>query len=252
MNQTVSDTIINANLPQHVAIIMDGNGRWAKKQGLERTFGHQSAMKSVRSAIETCGDLGIPYLTLFAFSTENWKRPKLEVNFLMKLLASTLKSEIKELHQKGIKLHVIGEFDELPTQVMKSLKSSIELTKDNTKANLIIALNYGSQAEILRATQSLAEEVKDGKISITDIDEKLFEQKLYTKDIPKVDLLIRTSGEQRISNFLLWQIAYAELYFTDVLWPDFRKEHFMEALTEYTQRERRYGKTGDQIKNKKK
>lgn len=251
MSQVDSDKIIKANLPQHVAIIMDGNGRWAKKQGLERTFGHQSAMKSVRSAIETCGDLGIPYLTLFAFSTENWKRPKIEVNFLMKLLANTIRTEIEELHQKGIKLHVIGEFDELPSQVIQSLKTSIELTKENTKANLVIALNYGSQAEILRATKKLAEEVKAGKIEIADIDEKLFEQNLYTQNIPKVDLLIRTSGEQRISNFLLWQIAYAELYFTDVLWPDFRKEHFLEALTAYTQRERRYGKTGDQIKKKK-
>jgi undecaprenyl diphosphate synthase len=248
MSQSITDTINKTNLPQHVAIIMDGNGRWAKKQGFERTFGHQSAIKAVRSAIETCGDLSIPYLTLFAFSTENWNRPKLEVNFLMKLLTQTVQSEINELHTKGIRLKVIGELDNLPSSVQQPLKNAIKLTEANSRATLVIALNYGSQNEILQATRRIAEEVKKGMLEVSQINEKLFEQYLYTHDMPNVDLMIRTSGEQRISNFLLWQIAYAELYFTDVLWPDFRREHFLEAIKTYSQRERRYGKTGEQIK----
>ena len=248
MNQSTKDSIHPTNLPKHVAIIMDGNGRWAKKQGFERTFGHQSAIKAVRSAIETCGDLGIPYLTLFAFSTENWNRPKMEVNFLMKLLTQTIQSEIKELHEKGIRLLVIGDLENLPSGVKGPLYDAIELTKQNERANLVIALNYGAQAEILQATKKIAEDVKAGKLNPSQIDNQIFEKYLYTHSIPPVDLLIRTSGEQRISNFLLWQIAYAELYFTEVLWPDFRKEHFMEAIQSYTNRERRYGKTGEQVK----
>lgn len=248
MNQSTKDSIHPTNLPKHVAIIMDGNGRWAKKQGFERTFGHQSAIKAVRSAIETCGDLGIPYLTLFAFSTENWNRPKMEVNFLMKLLTQTIQSEIKELHEKGIRLLVIGDLENLPSGVKGPLYDAIELTKQNERANLVIALNYGAQAEILQATKKIAEDVKAGKLNPSQIDNQTFEKYLYTHSMPPVDLLIRTSGEQRISNFLLWQIAYAELYFTEVLWPDFRKEHFMEAIQSYTNRERRYGKTGEQVK----
>lgn len=248
MNQSTKDSIHPTNLPKHVAIIMDGNGRWAKKQGFERTFGHQSAIKAVRSAIETCGDLGIPYLTLFAFSTENWNRPKMEVNFLMKLLTQTIQNEIKELHEKGIRLLVIGDLENLPSGVKGPLYDAIELTKQNERANLVIALNYGAQAEILQATKKIAEDVKAGKLNPSQIDNQTFEKYLYTHSIPPVDLLIRTSGEQRISNFLLWQIAYAELYFTEVLWPDFRKEHFMEAIQSYTNRERRYGKTGEQVK----
>lgn len=248
MNQSTKDSIHPTNLPKHVAIIMDGNGRWAKKQGFERTFGHQSAIKAVRSAIETCGDFGIPYLTLFAFSTENWNRPKMEVNFLMKLLTQTIQSEIKELHEKGIRLLVIGDLENLPSGVKGPLYDAIELTKQNERANLVIALNYGAQAEILQATKKIAEDVKAGKLNPSQIDNQTFEKYLYTHSIPPVDLLIRTSGEQRISNFLLWQIAYAELYFTEVLWPDFRKEHFMEAIQSYTNRERRYGKTGEQVK----
>lgn len=243
-----STNIIKENLPQHVAIIMDGNGRWAKKQGFDRTFGHQNAIKAVRSAIETCGDLDIPYLTLFAFSTENWNRPKIEVNFLMRLLSQTVASEIKELHEKGIRLLVIGEVDSLPSQVKKQLKKAIELTQSNSKATLVIALNYGSQDEIIRATQKIAAKVKVGELSENKIDKQVFESNLYTNNIPNVDLLIRTSGEQRISNFLLWQIAYAELYFTDVLWPDFKREDLLAAVESYVKRERRYGKTGEQIK----
>ncbi|MGB6084256.1 isoprenyl transferase [Moheibacter sp.] len=247
MNQP-RDTAHPYNLPQHVAIIMDGNGRWAKKQGFDRSFGHQNAIKSVRAAIETCGDMGIPYLSLFAFSSENWKRPKLEVSFLMKLLAKTIEAEIQELHDKGIRLLVIGETDALPEYATKPLQHAIDLTKDNTKATLVIALNYGSQNEILHASREIAKKVKSGELNPEEIDQQIFEENLYTQNIPNVDLLIRTSGEYRISNFLLWQIAYAELYFTDVLWPDFRKEHFMEALEDYSKRERRYGKTGEQIK----
>lgn len=248
MSQLVTDIFPKDKLPKHVAIIMDGNGRWAKKHGRERTIGHQEGVKSVREAIEACGDLGIPYLTLFAFSTENWRRPKLEVSFLMKLLDRTIKNEIQELHEKGIKLSLIGKVKDLPKAVQKSLNHAVELTKDNKKANLIIALNYGSKAEIIDATRNIAEAYKRGEIELDQIEEKLFEQNLYTKDLPEVDLLIRTSGEQRISNFLLWQIAYAELYFSEVLWPDFRKENFLDAIRTYTNRERRYGKTGEQIK----
>lgn len=240
--------IDKSNLPQHVAIIMDGNGRWARKQGLDRTFGHRNAVESVRAAIEVCGDLDIPYLTLFAFSTENWKRPKTEVSFLMKLLSSTIKSEIDELDRKGIRLLIIGQNDKLPPAVLKQLQKAIDRTKDNKKATLIIALNYGSKDEIVNAAKKIAEDVKSGNIEISDIDQDLFEQNLYTGDIPNVDLLIRTSGEYRISNFLLWQIAYAELYFTKTLWPDFRQEDFLKAIREYSSRERRYGKTGEQIK----
>lgn len=248
MNQTSTDTIDSHNLPQHVAIIMDGNGRWAKKQGLDRTFGHQNAIKSVRSAIESCGDLGIPYLTLFAFSTENWNRPKPEVSFLMKLLSKTIATEIRELHEKGIRLLVIGEMDPMPDYVKTPLQKAIDLTKDNQKATLTIALNYGSQAEILRATKKIAQKVQQGELDPQAIDFPIFEENLYTNNLPQVDLLIRTSGEFRISNFLLWQIAYAELYFTDVLWPDFREEHFLDAVSNFSKRERRFGKTGEQIK----
>lgn len=248
MNQSPTAKIDKSNLPQHVAIIMDGNGRWARKQGLDRTFGHRNAVESVRAAIEVCGDLDIPYLTLFAFSTENWKRPKTEVSFLMKLLSSTIKSEIDELDRKGIRLLIIGQNDKLPPAVLKQLQKAIDRTKDNKKATLIIALNYGSKDEIVNAAKKIAEDVKSGNIEISDIDQDLFEQNLYTGDIPNVDLLIRTSGEYRISNFLLWQIAYAELYFTKTLWPDFRQENFLKAIREYSSRERRYGKTGEQIK----
>jgi len=248
MIQSPTAKIDKSNLPQHVAIIMDGNGRWARKQGLDRTFGHRNAVESVRAAIEVCGDLDIPYLTLFAFSTENWKRPKTEVSFLMKLLSSTIKSEIDELDRKGIRLLIIGQTDKLPAAVLKPLQKAIERTKENKKATLIIALNYGSKDEIVNAARKIAEDVKTGKIEISDIDSELFEKKLYTGDIPNVDLLIRTSGEYRVSNFLLWQIAYAELYFTQTLWPDFRQEDFLKAIREYSLRERRYGKTGEQIK----
>jgi len=248
MNKPLADHINKSNLPRHVAIIMDGNGRWAKKQGLKRTLGHQNAAKAVRAAIQACGDLGIPYLTLFAFSTENWTRPETEVSFLMTLLSRTIQSEVAELHEKGIRLMAIGETHDLPKKVLRQLEKAIELTQHNTKATLTLALSYGSKNEILRAVKSITEEVKSGKLDSSEINESLFEQHLYTRYMPNVDLLIRTSGEHRISNFLLWQIAYAELYFTEVLWPDFREEDIYKAVQSYSKRERRYGKTGEQIK----
>lgn len=248
MDKFLLDNINPSSIPQHVAIIMDGNGRWAKKQGLERTFGHKSAVKAVRSVIEGCGDLDIPYLTLFAFSSENWNRPAMEVSFLMSLLSQSIQSELEELHSKNIKINLIGDFESLPKKVWKELQHALEVTKHNTKATLTLALSYGSKNEILHAIKSIANEVKAGTLNPSEINESLFEDYLYTKGLPNVDLLIRTSGEYRISNFLLWQIAYAELYFTNVLWPDFRKEDLFEAVKDYVQRERRYGKTGEQLK----
>lgn len=248
MDKFLLDNIPSSSIPEHVAIIMDGNGRWAKKQGLDRTFGHKNAVTAVKSAIEACGDLGISYLTLYAFSTENWNRPAIEVSFLMNLLSQSIQNELDELHSKDIKLNLIGDFESLPKKVWRELQHALEVTKDNKKATLTLALSYGSKNEILHAVKSIANEAKTGVLNPSDINESLFEQHLYTKDIPNVDLLIRTSGEYRISNFLLWQIAYAELYFTDVLWPDFRKENLFEAVRDYAQRERRYGKTGEQLK----
>lgn len=237
-----------SKLPQHVAIIMDGNGRWAKKQGFDRTFGHQNAINAVKSSIEACKDLGIQYLTLFAFSSENWNRPESEINFLMKLLSRTIKSELEELNKNEIKLNIIGERENLPGKVRKQLEQAIDQTQDNKKATLTLALSYGSKDEILHAVKNIARDVKSGKLEVSEIDEQIMNQNLYTADLPAVDLLIRTSGEHRISNFLLWQIAYAELFFTDTLWPDFSKEDFFQAVESYAKRERRYGKTGEQLK----
>ncbi|QCE43523.1 isoprenyl transferase [Psychroserpens sp. NJDZ02] len=235
------------NLPKHIAIIMDGNGRWAKKQGMLRAFGHENGTKSVRETVEACAELGIKHLTLYAFSTENWKRPKLEVDTLMKLLVSSLKKEIKTLLDNKIKLKAIGNLESLPKKVYKELQEVIELTKDNTHMDLTLALSYGSREELLHAVKEISIKVKNNIISAENIDESVFNAHLYTQSLPDVDLLIRTSGEQRISNFLLWQIAYAELYFTPVLWPDFTKKHLNEAITEYQKRERRFGKTSEQL-----
>ena len=249
MEISLLDQINKEKLPNHVAIIMDGNGRWAKKNGKERTFGHRSALGAVRSSIETCRRLGIGYLTLYAFSTENWNRPKLEVNLLMTLLSSAIKDEIKELHKNGIRLNVIGDMDKLPKKANKDLSQAMELTKNNTGCVLTLALSYGSKDELLSAIKSIAKKYKDGEISDDDFNEELVHQNLYTHDLPMVDLMIRTSGETRISNFLLWQIAYSELYFTDVLWPDFNEEEFYKAILNYQNRERRFGKISEQITN---
>lgn len=238
------------NLPKHVAIIMDGNGRWAKSQNKERTFGHKNAIKAVREAISACNEVSIPYLTLYTFSTENWNRPTEEVDTLMNLLSSTLLQEAEEIFSKGIRIRAIGDLEALPEDVRNRLYNIMELTKNNTKGNLTLALSYGSQKEILNAVKELCKKVKNGDIDENDINEHLFEQHLYTKEIPPVDLLIRTSGEVRVSNFLLWQIAYAEMQFINVLWPDFTKETFFQCILDYQTKERRFGKISEQLENK--
>jgi|TARA_R110002020_G_scaffold475485_1_gene710579 undecaprenyl diphosphate synthase len=243
----IQDQIQKQHLPKHVAIIMDGNGRWAKQKGMLRAFGHENGTKSVRQTVEACAELGIKHLTLYAFSTENWNRPKLEVDTLMKLLVSSLKKEIKTLLDNNIKLKAIGNLKSLPKKVYKELHEVMDLTKDNTHMDLTLALSYGSREELLNAVKEISTKVKNNIISTENIDESVFNAHLYTQTLPDVDLLIRTSGEQRISNFLLWQIAYAELYFTPVLWPDFTKQHLCEAIIEYQKRERRFGKTSEQI-----
>ena len=234
-------------LPKHIAIIMDGNGRWAKKQGLLRAAGHEKGTKAVRDVVEGCSEIGVENLTLYAFSTENWKRPKLEVDTLMKLLVSSLKKEIKTLQDNNIRLNAIGVISTLPSKAQKELAEVIEKTKNNTRMTLTLALSYGSREEIVHAVTQISEKVKKGEISSKEIDESVINKHLYTHNLPEVDLVIRTSGEQRISNFLLWQMAYAELYFTEILWPDYRKENLFEAIYNYQNRERRFGKTSEQL-----
>ncbi len=242
------ESINKDNLPKHLAIIMDGNGRWAKQKGLLRTLGHESGTKSVKSTVETCAKLGIENLTLYAFSTENWNRPKLEVDTLMKLLVRSLKKELKTLQKNNIQLNSIGNLSKLPESILKELNDVIDKTKDNTRMTLTLALSYGSREELLNVVKNISYKVKNNIISIDTIDESIINQHLYTHNLPDVDLLIRTSGEHRISNFMLWQIAYAELFFTDVLWPDFTDENLYEAIISYQKRERRFGKTSEQIK----
>ena len=236
------------NLPKHLAIIMDGNGRWAKKQGFLRTFGHENGTKSVKTTIEECARLGIENLTLYAFSSENWNRPKLEVDTLMNLLINSLKKELKTLQDNNIKLNFIGEMQKLPSTAQKELLHVIQNTEKNSRMILTLALSYSSRDEIINAVKIISNKVKNNIISIEALDESIINEHLYTHLLPDVDLLIRTSGEHRISNFLLWQIAYAELYFTEVLWPDFKVEHLYEAIISYQKRERRFGKTSEQIK----
>jgi undecaprenyl diphosphate synthase len=239
--------INTAALPQHLAIIMDGNGRWAKQKGLLRAFGHESGTKSVRTTVESCAKLGIKNLTLYAFSTENWNRPKLEVDTLMKLLITSLRKEIKTLQSNNIKLNAIGNLTNLPSNVQKELQEVIQKTSENTHMTLTLALSYGAREELTQAVKKISNKVKNNIISEETIDESIINQHLYTHNLPDVDLVIRTSGEHRISNFLLWQIAYAEFYFTDVLWPDFSEDHLYEAIISYQKRERRFGKTSEQI-----
>jgi undecaprenyl diphosphate synthase len=235
------------NLPKHIAVIMDGNGRWAKKKGAMRIFGHRNAVQAVRDVTEGCGELGIKYLTLYAFSTENWNRPKAEVDGLMELLVSTLKAEIGTLQENQVKLSTIGEISNLPGDCQKNLAWAMDQTKNNKGMILNLALSYSGRWEILQAINKIAEDVKTGKVNPGEINEKVFENYLETSGIPDPELLIRTSGELRVSNFLLWQIAYTELYITPTLWPDFRKEHLYEAIWSYQQRERRFGKTSEQL-----
>ncbi len=235
------------SLPKHISIIMDGNGRWAKQKGFLRAFGHEEGTKAVRDVVEGSAELGIENLTLYAFSTENWNRPKLEVDTLMRLLVSSLKKEIKTLIKNNIKLNAIGNLNTLPKKAQKELNEVIEKTKNNNRMTLTLALSYGSREELVHAVKDITQKVKNEELSIDAIDESIINQHLYTQNLPDVDLLIRTSGEQRISNFLLWQIAYAELYFSTILWPDFRREDLYEAIYNYQTRERRFGKTSEQI-----
>lgn len=236
-------------IPRHVAIIMDGNGRWAKGQGLKRVLGHKKGVESVRQTVEASVELGIEALTLYAFSTENWKRPKIEIDTLMSILVNSLKKEIKTFQSNNIKLQAIGDIDKLPSMARKQLKEVMSLTEKNEGMILTLALNYGAKEELIRAVKSISKKIVNNELNSEEIDENIINSHLYTFTLPGVDFLIRTSGEMRISNFLLWQIAYAELYFTDVLWPDFRKKDFYEAILNYQRRERRFGKTSEQIEN---
>jgi undecaprenyl diphosphate synthase len=235
------------NMPRHIAVIMDGNGRWAKRKGAMRIFGHRNAIQAVRDVTEGCGELGVKYLTLYAFSTENWSRPKAEVDGLMEILVNTIKGEIGTLTENRVRLTTIGETSTLPQSCQENLAWAIDKTKDHDGLTLILALSYSGRSEIMNAVKSIAADVERGKLKAGDINEKQFENYLQTSGIPDPELLIRTSGEMRVSNFLLWQIAYTELYITPTLWPDFRKEHLYEAIWSYQQRERRFGKTSEQM-----
>ena len=235
------------NIPNHIAVIMDGNGRWAKKKGKERIQGHKKGILSVRKLVEEASKINISYLTLFAFSTENWKRPKNEVSTLMDLIVLSLDKELKTIIDNKIKLNAIGDINSLPKEVKKKLKETIEKTKNNRKLTLTIAINYGGKEEITNAVNTIINKVKKNIILEEKVDEELINTHLYSNNLPDVDLLIRTSGEKRISNFLLWKISYAELYFTNILWPEFNKNHFYKAIINYQKRERRFGKTSDQV-----
>lgn len=244
---SVKEKIDQSRLPQHIAIIMDGNGRWAKEKGEIRVFGHQNGVTAVREALEAAVEIELSYLTLYAFSTENWSRPESEVNALMELLVNSLNQELPTFHKHNIRVNSIGRTNDLPDHCQVTLQQTIDATRNNSGCTLTLALSYGSREEILTATKRLAEEVRDGKLKVDDIDERLFSAHLYTQNIPDPDILIRTSGEERISNYMLWQIAYAELFFLPILWPEFTREHLFECIHEYQNRERRFGKTSEQL-----
>ncbi|MEI8006397.1 MAG: isoprenyl transferase [Bacteroidota bacterium] len=245
--QNLKEKIDIKKLPAHVAIIMDGNGRWAKKQGFARTLGHERGVDSVRNTVEAAAELGIGWLTMYAFSTENWNRPKYEIDALMRILVKSLHKEMKTLMKNNIRLEAIGDLQSLPSGSRKELTKSMQATAGNTGLTLVLALSYSSRWEILEAVKSIINEVKNGKLMADQIDADCFNRFLTTHNIPEPELLIRTSGEYRVSNFLLWQIAYTELYFTPVLWPDFSKEDFYAAIVDFQQRERRFGLTSEQI-----
>lgn len=234
-------------LPQHIAIIMDGNGRWAKQRGLDRTFGHQEGANTVRRILKECGRLGIPYLTLYAFSTENWNRPKAEVDALMSLLVRALHEELPNLMENQVRLNVIGNLDDLPQQCREGLASAIQQTSNNTRITLTLALSYSGRSELKNCISKIAKKIENHELSSKDITDEIITQNLYTHTLPDPDIMIRTGGEQRVSNFLLWQIAYAELFFSPVLWPDFDCEHLHDIILQYQSRERRFGKTSEQI-----
>jgi undecaprenyl diphosphate synthase len=247
--QSLKESIDMQRLPRHIAIIMDGNGRWAKEKGQDRLYGHFHGVESVRDIVEGCAELGVEYLTLYAFSTENWDRPQTEVTGLMELLVETIRKETETLNKNNIKLHVIGDMGMLPDYAKQALQESLDITSRNTGLNLVMALSYSSRWELLEAVKQIARDVKDGKIEVESISQDTIQQYLSTKEFPDPELMVRTSGEYRISNFLLYQLAYAELYFTNVRWPDFRKENLYEAIIDFQNRERRFGKTGDQIQS---
>lgn len=246
-NIQLKDRIDRNKLPRHIAIIMDGSGRWAQERGNQRIFGHRNAVTAVRDTVEAVTELGVGYLTLFAFSTENWKRPKSEVDALMSLLVSTIHKETKTILENNIRLLAIGDIKNLPANVQKQLNKTIEKSRNNTGLKLVLALSYSARWEIVQAVKDIVKKVENGSIKYEEVNDKLFEQHLTTSGYPEPELLIRTSGEFRISNFLLWQIAYSELYFTKTLWPDFRREHLYEAIINFQKRQRRFGKTADQI-----
>ena len=246
--ESIIDQIDNTRLPEHVAVIMDGNGRWAKQHGKPRIFGHKNGVKSVREVTEAAAELGIKYLTLYAFSTENWNRPAVEVNALMHLLVETVKGELKTLNKNSIKLNAIGDLNKLPSMTYAALMQGIADTQDNNRMTLTLALNYSSRWEITAAVKSIANQVQNQDIVLDDINSELISAHMTTHDLPDPELLIRTSGEHRVSNYLLWQIAYTEFYFTDIFWPEFRKNHFHQAILDYQLRERRFGKTSEQLR----
>lgn len=245
----MKELIDSGNLPKHIAVIMDGNGRWAQNQGAARVFGHRNAIKAVREVTEGCAELGISYLTLYAFSTENWARPQFEVRALMELLVQSIRNELPTMQKNNVKLDTIGDMESLPGSCQNQLREAVEITSQNTGLNLILALGYSGKWDILQATKQLAANVQKGVLKPEDINETLMTRYLSTQDRPDVDLMLRTGGDHRISNFLLWQLAYAELYFyEDLFWPDFRKEHLYQAILDYQKTERRFGKTGEQVK----
>ena len=249
MQQSLRNNVLSGHIPDHIAIIMDGNGRWARERSLPRIAGHREGINSVREITRLCGEIGIKHLTLYTFSTENWQRPKAEVSALMTLLLKTINKEVKELHKNNVKFTVIGDLEMLPGSTRKGLQDGIDLTQDNEGLNLCLALNYGSRQEMIDAIQSLASKVQSGEMEPEEINEAIFSNALYTKGIPDPDLLIRTSGECRLSNFLLWQSAYTEIFITDTYWPEFREEQLMDAITVYQLRERRFGKVSEQVQS---
>ena len=249
MTQSMKENILGGHIPEHIAIIMDGNGRWAKERSLPRVAGHKEGVNSVREITRACGEIGVKHLTLYTFSTENWRRPKAEVSALMALLLKTISAEVRELHKNNVRFTAIGDLKKLPRSTQKGIFDGIEITKNNTGLNLCLALNYGSRQEMVAAVQAIAKKVKKGDLKLDEIDETIFSNMLSTSDMPNPDLLIRTSGEYRLSNFLLWQCAYSEIIMTKTFWPAFREDALIEAILEYQSRERRFGKVSEQVNN---
>ncbi|GIV39248.1 MAG: isoprenyl transferase [Thermonema sp.] len=243
------DDIKKQAVPKHIAIIMDGNGRWAKQRGAARVFGHQNAVEAVRAVVEGCGEAGVEFLTLYAFSTENWARPRQEVNALMSLLVSTIRKEVKKLNENNVRLKAIGQLSDLPQTAQQELQDAMALTAQNSGLTLTLALSYSGRWDLTQAMRRMAEDVRYGRLEPAAVDAQTISRYLSTSFMPEPELLIRTSGEMRISNFMLWELAYTELYFTPILWPDFRKQHLFEAIRSFQQRERRFGKISEQIKS---